>query len=366
MTLTYEQAIEMYRRDKIGELAETPTGVRFLLLRSLSRPEHMKALVQRVKFNADNIKNKELLKALFESSITIEQIKNSIKCTFDEERAIRLSQEPELIAELYKMHEFYWGGLHQNSLEKTIVNNYVKNTRLYDELNAAIEGQIFTSMKGYVKCSWYNHWTSIIIEDVFKDHECVIPAIGLVKKIDFFVNDIPFDLKVTYLPEGYVKEVRKSRNLRPELTLLKKIAREKSIAIDKSLSDSDLLDHLWRMIADHPDPECQTTICEMKELRIGLVDQIEENPGPLIKWLYENQGVSRFDAANRLFLVLINEDNFFQSWQLKRNRTLILDKVNEYLSDEKNRKGRAIQFHWENQLHNTVSNMIVVRHRSRI
>ena len=57
-------------------------------------------------------------------------------------------------------------------------------------------------------CSWYNHWTSIIIEDIFKDHANVLPAVGLVKKIDFFVRDVPFDLKVTYLPEGYLKEKR--------------------------------------------------------------------------------------------------------------------------------------------------------------
>lgn len=40
----------------------------------------------------------------------------------------------------------------------------------------------------------------IVIEDVFKDHPSVIPAVGLVKKIDFFLHGVPFDLKATYLP----------------------------------------------------------------------------------------------------------------------------------------------------------------------
>ncbi len=118
-----------------------------------------------------------------------------------------------LINELYKMKEFYWGGLHQNSLEKTIVDNYVKKIRSYDDLNARIDNELFESMKGYVRCSWYNHWTSIIIEDIFKAHRNVLPAVGLVKKIDFFVHDVPFDLKVTYLPEGYVKDCRKQQKL---------------------------------------------------------------------------------------------------------------------------------------------------------
>ena len=81
--------------------------------------------------------------------------------------------------------------------------------------------------------------------------------------------------------------------------------------MDKNLSDSDLLDHLWRMIADHPDSECADSIGEMKAFRIGLVNGIAKHPEELIRWLYENQGERRFDASNRLFLVLVNEDNFF-------------------------------------------------------
>ena len=46
-------------------------------------------------------------------------------------------------------------------------------------------------MRGYVLCSWYNHWTSIVIEDVFRDHPAVLPAIGQVKKIDFFATMFP-------------------------------------------------------------------------------------------------------------------------------------------------------------------------------
>ena len=59
--------------------------------------------------------------------------------------------------------------------------------------------------------------TTIGLEDIFKEHANVIPAIGQIKKIDFFVNDKPFDLKVTYLPEGYIKEYRKLNGLRAEL-----------------------------------------------------------------------------------------------------------------------------------------------------
>jgi len=35
----------------------------------------------------------------------------------------------------------------------------------------------------------YIHWTSIMIEESSKDHANVLPAVGLVKKIDFFIKD---------------------------------------------------------------------------------------------------------------------------------------------------------------------------------
>src|SRR5205814_3169288 len=102
-----------------------------------------------------------------------------------EERATRSQNEVQLVNELYKLQVFDWGGLHQNSLEKTIVDNYVKKIRGYDVLCDAIDNELQTSLRGYVLCSWYNHWTSIIIEDIFKEHQAVLQAIGLVKKIDF-------------------------------------------------------------------------------------------------------------------------------------------------------------------------------------
>jgi len=34
-----------------------------------------------------------------------------------------------------------------------------------------------------------------------------------------------------------------------------------------------------------------------------------KNPAELIKWLYEEQGERRFDAANRFFLILVDLRN---------------------------------------------------------
>ena len=96
---------------------------------------------------------------------------------YEKEREVRRENEDRLLNELYKIQSFDWGGLHQNSLEKTIVNNYVKKITSYESLSNEIEKSLHNSMRAYVLASWYNHWTSIIIEDIFKEHDKVIPAV---------------------------------------------------------------------------------------------------------------------------------------------------------------------------------------------
>lgn len=245
MPLTFEECDRLFRSDNITALAEDADGARYLKLRSLNRRESLKRL-----FDLSHQPNAEgnaavMFRAAFESVITAEQIEACIREIYTGERAARRGQEADLINQLYRLQEFNWGGLHQNSLEKTIVDSYVKKIRNYDRLNEAIEHNLYNSMRGYVLCSWYNHWTSIMIEDVFKDHANVLPAVGHVKKIDFFIRDTPFDLKVTYLPEGYLALIRQQSALRPELTLLKQAARRFRIPIPDDLSASALLQDLW-------------------------------------------------------------------------------------------------------------------------
>lgn len=259
------------------------------------------------------------------------------------------------------MRDFDWGGLHQNSLEKTIVDNYVKKISDFDVLNYEIENSLATSLRGYVQCSWYNHWTSIIIEDLFKDHPAVIPALGLIKKIDFFVNRVPFDLKVTYLPEGFVKAQRQKNGLRPELTLLKQLARSKSLPFDQNLSYARLLEVLWETCGDHPSADAKETVAKLEAFRATLIANAKSDPETLIRWLYENQGVRRFDASNRLFLVLSKRSNFFESWKLKRAAASIQSHINDYLdSFSVATSVRTLDFQCDGDIYTATAGLIVI------
>jgi len=364
MPLSFAQADALFRQDRLNELSADAEGRRFLQIRSLSRTEHLERLFQGAGVAKPEVGARQLFEAAFNAGIDTATIGACAREIYREERERRRGKEAELLNQLYRVQEFNWGGLHQNSLEKTIVDNYVKKIINYEALCQCIENELLTSLRGYVLCSWYNHWTSIIIEDIFKDHPNVLPAVGLVKKIDFFVRDTPFDLKVTYLPEGYLSGKRKTAEKRPELTLLKRVARTYGLPISADLADAALLQDLWAKVSDHPAAECKQLISELINFRGALVTTIERDPTELIRWLYENQGDRRFDASNRLFLVLVDQRNYFDSWKLKRAKALMEAKIFGYLDGCGNNPGQRVEFDWEEERYSTISDVLVVRQSS--
>lgn len=363
MAISFDDALRLYQEDKIDKLASSPSGLRFLLLKTLDRPEYAAQLIEHAGLDSTPVAAKTRLRNLFASPISNEDLTNCIAEIYKKERKARKGQEKQLVAELYKMKAFDWGGLHQNSLEKTIVDNYVKKITQFDILNERIDNELLVSMRGYVQCSWYNHWTSILVEDLFKDQPGVVPAVGLIKKVDFFVHGQPFDLKVTYLPEGYIKEKRRLAHCRPELGLLKSLAKQKGICFDAEQPEGRLLEQLWLMMGDTPDKNCRAAVDDLKAFRIKLLAEVQANPEELICWLYENQGIRRFDSSNRLFLVLVNTSNFFESWKLKRAHSLLAERIAAFISSRNGHKiGKEVQFTWEGKHHSATADLLVIEH----
>jgi len=164
------------------------------------------------------------------------------------------------------------------------------------------------------------------------------------------------------LPEGFLKDKRKADGHKPELTRLKGAARACGIEFDKKLSDAALLEDLWKKVDDHPAKGAQELIAELRKYRLTTLAGCQTDPLPLIRWLYENQGVRRFDASNRLFLVLVDKSNFFASWRLKRAKPLLDDKIKAYLDSVGTSPGKRLEFTWESEKYTVVSDVVFVIH----
>ena len=352
----------LYNENRFEELCAQPDGLYFLKLRSLARPALLDRLAEAAGLKVDEVSRREILQRVFQKRVPVGSLEELIRKVFAKERAVRKQQEPFIVTQLFRMAQFDWGGLYQNSLERTIVDNYVKKIQSFDELSQKIDTELQASLRGYVLCSWLNHWSSILIEDLFKDHATILPTVGLIKKVDFFWHDTPFDLKVTYFPDGYMKLKRKELGLRDELAELKRFARSQAIHFDREAADNILFGELFAKISEHPSADCQEFTAKFRATRRQIVSETMANPRPLIQWLYEEQGVRRFDAANRFFLVLINLCNLEESWKLKRNLELVRQKVDAFLSARRslNLESLKLEFEWEGRTYRTFSEILFV------
>ncbi|MBI3305814.1 hypothetical protein HYZ82_01620 [Candidatus Nomurabacteria bacterium] len=339
---------QLYQDNKFDVLLKEDGSIYWLKLRSISRKELLVEFCTLAKIDCSNVRGTALFEHIYEAKPSEELLDKFIAQKYLAERSERKANETTLVSELYKMKVFDWGGLYQNNLEKTIVDNYIKKIRSFDLLNEKIENEIHDSMRGYVQSSWYNHWTSILIEDIFKDHKKVTPTVGLIKKVDFFIGDIPFDLKVTYFPEGFMTASRKAGGLPTELQVLKRFVKTLGIKYNREQKDKALFAELLARVEESQKPEAKKFIAEFRKTRWSMIQRVIKEPQKLIKWLYEEQGERRFDAANRLFLVLIDKNNLEESWKMKRNLDLLKDTINGHLDkfNGKEAEKLKIEFDW--------------------
>lgn len=329
----FDECKKFFDTDKIGELTDRMEGLLWLMLKSITRKELLNSFCEFSKINLHSTsissQSKELYEILlFDVKKSLDLLKNFIKT----KASLLLIEDEEMIAsELYKIRNFSWGGDYTNALDKFLVDRYIKIYKSYDEISKKLETEIPSAVNGYVMCSWYNHWSTILIENIFKKHNKVLPAIGNVKKVDFFIEDIPFDLKTTYLPSNFIDSKRKEFGLKNELAELKSIAKKYNIHFNTEGRAKDIHYEIVEKIKDCDILECKKYLEEINIFRGKLVRECIKEPMQLVRNLYENQGEMRFDASNRLFVVLVDVNDFENSWKLKRNPTLLRKYINSYL-----------------------------------
>ena len=264
--------------------------------------------------------------------------------------------EEKVKSGLRKINNYEWGGDQNNSLDQYLVRRYIKVISDYDSLQMRAN-EISANVWNFVQTSWYNNWTSYLIESIFKKHKHVLSAIGEIKSVDFFIKDYPIDLKVTYFPNEYMENRLKEKIGNKELTWLKKKAKALGIKSDKNLSDAEQFIYLKEELESHGHAEYITLLTKKKR---SIVDEARNNPKELMKWLYENQSFRLFGAENRLFLVLVDIKDMTQSWKMKRAFSLIEPKVNDYLNKFTKDSLKQINFSFNKKQYKSLSDIIFI------
>lgn len=146
----------------------------------------------------------ELIKRIFEIGPDEQIIDAFIKDGYSKkiQKRREIISDTDLKNELNKVNSFSWGVV-QGQLDQKIQSQYVRKIVTYESLLDNIKAQLHDEVTSYAICTWFNHWTTVLIEEHVSTHKKVIPTIKNIKGTDIFFDGQPFDLKVTYLPHNY-------------------------------------------------------------------------------------------------------------------------------------------------------------------
>jgi translation initiation factor 2 beta subunit (eIF-2beta)/eIF-5 len=284
--MTYEELEKKYERE-YSIMSTTPEGVRYLKLRTLIDVETLKASeLLRETFSIKRSKIKrasiaELRKNIFlNEKISDDRINELLRKVYEDLklfRAINLEELKTSLSKIANEGDKYWNAwntVYRDNIRQHIQHHFVRTLSIqsYEELLEKIDKELDPVIKGYTIISWFNQWSSAIIEQFILSHPKVIPTARRIDRVDFFFLNIPIDLKITFIPTEYI-----------------------TLSLKNNI------------------------ISNVEQ----IVDEIQNNPQRLVKWLYENQGEPRFSDSHRLFVVVVDARNLERSWKLKASFNLI-------------------------------------------
>lgn len=356
---------------ELTEFTTNPEAMLWLKIHSIAKMDVLKAFVKKenLKLKAKQVEQKaiEIYDSIDESQISVWNAK--LDAFFKETNAEQLAalNLDQLKLDLYRIQHFKWGGDQNNSLDKYFVSHYVKSISSYQELQAKLATEALPVVTNYVMASWYNHWTSIVIEHIFKKHPSVLPTVGQVKSIDFIVKGIPVDLKVTYLPKwflnGNISGYLKSLGLpSSELKALKEIAKKHKIRYDLSIPENEQHAQILALLKDVSDAAYAEAVALLDNIRNKTIEFALAHKMELAKLLYENQGAMRFGSENRLYLVLIDKQDIQNSWEMKRDFSRLETEINKYLDsfDVNSFLSKKIVFDYSGKQYTTHADVLFV------
>jgi len=259
--------------------------------------QDLKILARRLG-NLEQSSASEIIKELVGNQQNEELIDKFIKDKHTEKAAERklLISDDELKNELMKVRTFSWGVV-QGQLEQKVQSEYVRKIVRYEDLLENVRAKLHNDITNYVICTWYNHWTTVLIEDHISQHPKVIPTIKNIKGVDIFFDGQPFDLKVTY-PKEYISKYG--------------------------------------------------------------IDKVLNSPQDLAIWMYEHQGAQRFGADNRLFVIVLDKNDPEKSWELKRDFDLVYKRIDNFFDREVISKDDEIVFTYNKRTYTSVAKVLLI------
>ena len=250
--------------------------VNFIKLKSLKK-DQLKGLCANFSIPVSN-SIQEMIRSIFlvfdNGGLSTDQINTYIKNLYSIIRKQEIEQtgadHRSIVNELDKVDEHIWGMV-QGKADAYIQSRYVRKYFRFNDLVTAVRGSLFNAMEAYTLCTWYNHWSTVFLEDLICQNKKVVPIIKKVKGVDVIWNEQAVDIKATNLPKEWFRD---------------------GYTIDDAI----------------------------------------KNPIKACEYLYTYQGAERFGSENRFFVIVYDRSDPVNSWKIKREYSLIKDSVNSFFS----------------------------------
>lgn len=356
----FEKWDRAFRTQNLYAFNDDANALLWLKVRAVSRGKQMKQFLKdngltltSTKITEQNVELFELMEQRQDAKSMLDKYLQSKNHEWYTSMGI---DEEKLKADLYKVQFYAWGGDQNNSLDKHLVSRYVKVISKFDDL-VSKQGEIANNAWNYVQNSWYNNWTSFLIESLFKRHPKVVSAVGEIKSFDFFIDDFPVDLKVTFFPNQYMDEKIKLKLGKSVLSWLKTRGKEFGIVSSADDTESQQIYTLTEKLSEQGHYDI---IKSLNDAKREVIKEAQNNPVELMTWLYAHQGEMRFGAENRLFLILADSIDMSQSWKMKRAFSLIEPEVQSYLDRFTNQSLKKIDFTFKKQEYSSLADIIFV------
>lgn len=335
-------------------------GLLWLKVRAICRSKQLRQFIQENKIELTSKKvsekNIELYDILEKRSDAMSILDTFLRCLNHEWYTEMGVDIDKLKEDLYRIQYYSWGGDQNNSLDKYFINRYVKVLSDYKELENK-HAEIGVNAWNYVQNSWYNNWTSFVIESLFKHNQRIISAVGEIKSVDFFIDDFPIDLKVTFFPSQFMEQKLKEIFDKSSISWLKGRCKEAGISCDKN---SSVTQQFYTLSEKIKEANRIDILNELDNARQQVINDAQSNPVELMKWLYENQGEMRFGAENRIFLILADTKDLSQSWKMKRAFSIIEPKVNQYIAEFSSSSLKTIEFEYKKKKYTALADILFI------
>lgn len=347
-------------------LQQKPGFSKYILVRSLDKHHLQKLIDQRTLSLPPRPKPSDLYQAVYDSTISIQDLIAFIKSEYPDVKAIRQDQEQHLPTILSGFTNVKCGVRNDNlnDLVSGLVRD--KTIKSKQELDTRIQDLINNSVQDYIYWQYYNQASSDLLEHIFNDHPNIIPTLRKIKYVDFLIEIngeiIPFDLKVTHLSEDYYNLLKSGLTLGAngdddyivgvndtEIQKIKEfyksVKNKHSLPNYGQFTKLDLINELKKY--ESIDPSINTFLTALTLSRSQLVQETEQNLKKACWWNYKYQGERLFKNNNRFYIFLAYKDSYEDPRPLKGNLNDIKLKVNNLIDNLNTQNLMTIKYRYE-------------------